>query len=188
MITTAEIHGGSVFKIGNDILVVQRMLGIKSGRAGMVKRLRVKNLITGQTSDVGLDSGEKFEEVPLDTLQMKLSYIDGDTYVFMEQETFEQYEISREELGDNAGYITPDDDFTVEMTFYEGKPVGMTLPTKIVRTITYCEPGVKGDTSGKTMKPAKLETGIEVAVPLFCEIGTKILVDTRDGSFVERAK
>jgi len=188
MITTAEIHGGSVFKMGNDILVVQRMLGIKQGRGGMVKRLRVKNLITGQTSDVGLDSGEKFEEVPLDTFQMKLSYIDGETYHFMEQTTFEQYEISKDDMGDNAGYISAEDDYDVEMIFYEGKPVGMNLPTKIVRTITYCEPGVKGDTSGKTLKPATVDTGIVVNVPLFCDMGTKILVDTRDGSFIERAK
>ncbi len=188
MLTTSQIHGGSVFKMGNDILVVQRMLGVKSGRAGMVKRLRVKNLLTGQTSDVGLDSGEKFEEVDLDLFQMKLSYIDGNTYVFMEQTSFEQYEISKEDLGDNAGYISPDDDVIVEMTFFEGKPVGMTLPTGVVRTITYCEPGIKGDTSGKSSKPATLDTGIEVGVPLFCEIGTKILLDTRDGSFIERAK
>jgi elongation factor P len=188
MITTSEIHGGSVFKMGNDILVVQRMLGIKSGRAGMVKRLRVKNLLTGQTSDVGLDSGEKFEEVDLDRNEMKLSYIDGDTYVFMDQNTFEQYEISKDDLGDNAGYISPDDDYTVEITFFEGKAVGMTLPTGVSRTITYCEPGVKGDTSGKTFKPATLDTGMEVTVPLFCDIGTKVLIDTRDGSFIERVK
>jgi elongation factor P len=188
MITTAEIHGGSVFKIGNDILVVQRMLGIKSGRNGMTKKLRVKNLLTGQTSDVGLDSGDKFEEVDLDLFQMKLSYIDGDTYVFMEQTSFEQFEISKDDLGDNAGYISPDDDFIVEMTFFEGKPVGMTLPTGVTRVITYCEPGVKGDTSGKTFKPATLDTGIEVSVPLFCDIGTKVLIDTRDGSFIERVK
>ncbi len=188
MLVTSQLRGGSVFKYGNDALIVQRMLGQKSGRAGMTTRLRVKNIVTGQTSDLALDSGEKFEEVILDLLKMKLSYIDGDTFVFMEQETFEQYELTKEDLGDNAGYITPDDDFPVEITFYEGKPVGIMLPTAIERTITYCEPGVKGDTSGKTFKPATLDTGIEVSVPLFCEIGTKVRIDTRDGSFIERVK
>lgn len=188
MLVTSQLRTGSVFKMGSDALIVQRMLGQKSGRAGMVTRLRVKNIVTGQTSDVGLDAGEKFEEVDLDIHQMKLSYVDGDTWVFMDQSSFEQYELSKDDVGDNAGYITPDDDMEVEITFYEGKPVGMTLPIAVERVITYCEPGVKGDTSGKTFKPATLDTGISVNVPLFCDIGTKIKLDTRDGSFIERAK
>ncbi|GAB1483405.1 elongation factor P [Treponema sp.] len=188
MVFTSQLKTGSVFKSGNDVLVVQRMLGQKSGRGSMVTKLRVKNLLTGQTSDLALDSTEKFEDITLDLLKMKLSYLDGDNYVFMEEETFEQYELSKEDLGDNVGYLSPEDDFPIEVTFYEGKPVGVTLPTSVDRTITYCEPGVKGDTSGKTFKPATLDTGIEVSVPLFCEIGTKVRIDTRDGSFVERVK
>ncbi len=188
MVVTSQLKTGSVFKSGNDVLIVQRMLGQKGGRAGIVTRMRVKNILTGQTSDLALDSGEKFEEVILDLHKMKLSYIDGDTFVFMEQETFEQYELTKEDLGDNAGYITPEDDFAVEITFYEGKPVGVVLPTAVERTIEYCEPGVKGDTSGKTFKPARLDSGIEAMVPLFCEIGTRVRIDTRDGSFIERVK
>ncbi len=188
MVVTSDLRTGSVFKSGNDALFVQRILGQKTGRGGMVTRFRVRNIVTGQTSDVALDAGEKFEEVDLDIHQMKLSYIDADTYVFMDQESFEQYELSKEDLGDNAGYISPDDDYEVEITFYEGKPVGVTLPILIERTITYCEPGVKGDTSGKATKTATLDTGFEVQVPLFCDIGTKIKLDTRDGSFAERSK
>lgn len=188
MLMTSDIKGGTVFKAGNDVVVVQRMLGIKGGRNGQVKRLRVKSILTGQTSELGLDMGEKFEDVSLDYHKMKLSYIDGETWVFMDQESFEQYELTKEDLGDAVGYITPEDDIEVEVAFYEGKPVGVTIPTLVVRTITYCEPGVKGDTSGKTFKPATLDTGIECNVPLFCDIGTKILLDTRDGTFSERAK
>ena len=188
MLMTSDIRGGTVFKNGNDVVVVQRMLGIKGGRNGQVKRLRVKNILTGQTSEVGLDMGEKFEEVHLDYHKMKLSYIDGDTWVFIDSESYEQHELSKDDLGDNVGYMTPDDDVEVEVAFYEGKPVAVTLPTQVVRTITYCEPGIKGDTSGKTFKPATLDTGIEVSVPLFCDTGTKIILDTRDGTFVERAK
>lgn len=170
-------------------LMVQRMLGQKSGRAGMVTRLRVKNIVSGQTQDLGLDAGEKFDDVDLDEKVMKLSYIDGDTYVFMDEETYEQLEMSKEDLGDNAGYVSPDDeDVTITITFYNEKPVGIKLPVNVTRKITYCEPGVKGNTSGKTTKPAKLDTGIEVMVPLFCNEGERIVIDTRDGSFVERAK
>jgi elongation factor P len=175
-----------------NALIVQKLLGQRSGRSGMVTNLRVKNLVTGQTMDLGLDAGEKFDEVDLDTHTTKLSYIDGEgdnaLYVFMDQETYEQFELPKSDLGDNAGYITPEDDVEIEITFYEGKPVGIVLPVNVTRTITYCEPGVKGDTSGKSLKPATLDTGIEVRVPLFINTDEKIVVDTRDGSFVERAK
>ncbi len=188
MLVTSQLRVGSIFKVGTDVLVVQRMLGQKGGRNGMVTKMRVKNLLTGGTSDLGLDSGEKFDEVDLDMHNMKLSYIDGETYVFLDQETFEQYELAKDDLGDNASYITPEDDFDVEITFYEGKPVGVVLPIAIDRTITYCEPGIKGDTSGTSTKPATLDSGYVVQVPLFCDIGTKIKLDTRDGSFQERVK
>jgi elongation factor P len=188
MLTTGEIKVGSAFMYNNAPLIVQRMLGQKSGRAGMVTRLRVKNIVTGQTQDLGLDAGEKFDDVDLDERIMKLSYIDGDNYVFMDQESFEQLEMSKEDLGDNAGYIVPEDDVDITITFYDGKPVGIKLPVNITRKITYCEPGVKGDTSGKSTKPATLDTGMIVQVPLFCNTDEKIVIDTRDGSFVERAK
>lgn len=168
--------------------IVQRMLGQKSGRAGMVTRLRVKNIVTGSTQDLGLDAGEKFDEVDLEEKTVKLSYIDGTTFHFMDQETYDDVALEKDDLGDNAGYISPDDDYDVAITFYQGKAVGANLPIKVVRTITYCEPGIKGDTSGKSTKPATLDTGMEVKVPLFCNTDDRIVIDTRDGSFVERAK
>lgn len=188
MIMTGDIRGGTVFKVGNDVVVVQKMLGIKGGRNGQVKRLRVRNILTGSTSELGLDMGEKFEDVSIEYHTMKPSYMDGDTWVFMDQESYEQHELTKEDLGEAAEYMLPDDDIEVEVGFYEGKAVSVTLPINIVRIITYCEPGIKGDTSGKSTKPATLDTGFEVQVPLFCDIGTKIVFDTRDGSFVERAK
>ena len=192
MFTTSQLRVGTAFMYEGNALIVQKLLGQRSGRSGMVTNLRVKNLVTGQTMDLGLDAGEKFDEVDLDTHTTKLSYIDGEgdnaLYVFMDQETYEQFELPKSDLGDNAGYITPEDDIEIEITFYEGKPVGIVLPVNVTRTITYCEPGVKGDTSGKSLKPATLDTGIEVRVPLFINSEERIVIDTRDGSFVERAK
>ena len=188
MLAASELKVGVVFMNGNDPMIVQRMLGNKSGRGSMVFRMRIKNIVTGQTMDAGFDSSEKFQEVDLDIHQVKLSYIDGDTYVFMDDETYEQFEIAKEDLGDNVNYIAAGDEFSVELTFFEGKPVGIKTPVQVVREITYCEPGVKGDTSGKASKAATLDTGFIVQVPLFCDIGTKIMLDTRDGSFTERAK
>ena len=188
MLMTNEIKVGTAFMFEGAPLIVQKMLGQKSGRQGMVTKLRVQNIDTGGTQDLGLDAGEKFEEVDLVEKNVRLSYIDGEYYHFMDQETYDDISLSKEYLGDNAGYISPDDEYDVKITYYNEKPVGVRLPVNVTRTITYCEPGVKGDTSGKSTKPATLDTGMEVKVPLFCNTEDRIVIDTRDGSFVERAK
>lgn len=188
MLMTNEIKVGTAFMYEGNPLIVQKMLGQKSGRQGMVTKLRVANIVTGSTQDLGLDAGEKFEEVELVEKNVKLSYIDGNDYHFMDQETYDDITLEKDYLGDNAGYISPDDDYDVKITYYNEKPVGVRLPIQVTRTITYCEPGIKGDTSGKSTKPATLDTGIEVKVPLFCDTDDRIVIDTRDGSFVERAK
>lgn len=185
---TNEIRVGTAFMYEGNPLMVQKMLGQKGGRQGMVTKLRVANIVTGSTMDLGLDAGEKFEEVELVEKNVKLSYIDGNDYHFMDQETYDDITLDKDYLGDNAGYISPDDDYDIKVTYYNEKPVGIRLPVNVTRTITYCEPGVKGDTSGKSTKPATLDTGMEVKVPLFCNTDDRIVIDTRDGSFVERAK
>lgn len=188
MLMTNEIKVGTAFMYEGTPLIVQKMLGQKSGRQGMVTKLRVANIVTGGTQDLGLDAGEKFDEVELIEKNVKLSYIDGNDYHFMDQETYDDITLGKDYLGDNAGYISPDDDYEVKITYYNERPVGVRLPIQVVRKITYCEPGIKGDTSGKSTKPATLDTGIEVKVPLFCSTDDRIVIDTRDGSFVERAK
>lgn len=188
MLAASQLRTGIVFMNGNEPMIVQRMLGNKSGRGSMVYRMRIKNIVTGQTMDAGFDSSEKFQEADLDLHKVKLSYVDGDTYFFMEEETYEQFEIQKEDLGDNVNYLMAGDEFILELTFFNEKPVGVSLPILVLRTITYCEPGIRGDTSGKSTKSAMLDSGYEVQVPLFCDIGTKILLDTRDGTFSERAK
>ena len=187
MLMTSQLKVGTAFMYEGSPLIVQKMLGQRSGRAGMVTNLRVQNLVTKSTMDLGIDAGEKFDEVDLEAHVTKLSYIDGDTYVFMDQETYEQFELPKENLGDYAGYITPEDDLEIKLTFYEGKPVGIDLPVQVVRTVTYTEPGVKGDTSGKSLKPATIDTGIEVRVPLFINEGDMIRIDTRTCEYMERA-
>ncbi len=188
MLMTNEIRVGTAFMYEGNPLIVQKLLGQKGGRQGMVTNLRVQNIVTGSTMQLGLDAGEKFEEVELVKKTVKLSYIDGSEYHFMDQETYDDIMLDKDYLGDNAGYISPDDDYEVSVTYYNDRPVGVVLPVNVTRTITYCEPGVKGDTSGKSTKPATLDTGMEVKVPLFCNTDDRIVIDTRDGSFVERAK
>ena len=177
MLMTNEIRVGTAFMYEGSPLIVQKLLGQKGGRQGMVTNLRVQNIVTGSTMQLGLVKKT-----------VKLSYIDGNEYHFMDQETYDDIMLDKDYLGDNAGYISPDDDYEVSVTYYNDKPVGVVLPVNVTRTITYCEPGVKGDTSGKSTKPATLDTGMEVKVPLFCNTDDRIVIDTRDGSFVERAK
>ena len=192
-IATNEIKVGTAFMCGSEPLIVQKKLVQKGGRQGITVNLRVKNIVTGSTKDLGVDAGDKFDEIELEKKAVKLSYVDGEDYHFMD-ENYEDVVLTKEDLGDNAGYLKPseaegdDDDYSLEVTYYEGKAVGVDLPIKITRKITYCEPGIKGDTSGKSSKPATLDTGIEVMVPLFCNTEDRIVIDTRDGSFVERAK
>lgn len=194
MLMTSELKVGTAFYYENDKKVkepyiVQKFLRQVSGRQGMTTFFRVQNLVTKSTMEVGLDAGVKFDEVELDKRTTALSYIEGGTnYVFMDQETYEQFELSAEQLGDYTGYLVEGEEIPVEITFYEGNPVGIVLPVENRRKVKYTEPGVKGDTSGKSLKPATLDTGIEVRVPLFVNIDDEIIVDTRDGSFIERAK
>ena len=118
MLMTNEIKVGTAFMYEGAPLIVQKMLGQKSGRQGMVTKLRVANIVTGGTQDLGLDAGEKFEEVELVEKNVKLSYIDGNDYHFMDQETYDDITLEKDYLGDNAGYISPDDDYEVKVTYY----------------------------------------------------------------------
>ena len=160
-------------KVGDKVVVIA---GSSKGKEGKItKTFKDENKVI-------------VEGVNIVKKTVKLSYIDGNEYHFMDQETYDDIMLDEDYLGDNAGYISPDDDYEVSVTYYNDKPVGVVLPVNVTRTITYCEPGVKGDTSGKSTKPATLDTGMEVKVPLFCNTDDRIVIDTRDGSFVERAK
>jgi len=186
MITASELKVGTVFKSGTEVLVVQRLDGTKTGRNMSVTQLRVKNLLTGVTAAAAYRLSDTFEEIELDVKKMNFQYSTGDSYAFMDNDTYEQSEIDKEDLGDAPNYMAEGMD--VEIVFYEEKPVSVKLPILVDRQIAYCEPGVKGDTSGRSLKPAKLDTGFEIMVPIFCDQGEWIRVDTRDGSYKERVK
>jgi elongation factor P len=180
-----DVRAGAVVLLkGNPTLITKAEFS-KSGRNASVMKYKFKNLITGSASEGVYKTDDKFEEIILDRAQVKYSYKDGDNYVFMDG-NFNQYEISAEFLEDTLKYL--EDDMECEIVFYEGNPLSIELPTKIVREIVYTEPAVKGDTSGKVMKLGKLATGHEISIPAFIEIGEKIEIDTRTDEYVSRAK
>lgn len=183
MKTAQELRVGNVVMVGKDPLVVQKADYNKSGRNSAVVKLKFKNLLTGSASESVYKADEKFEVVQLDRHECTYSYFGDPMYVFMDQE-YNQYEIEADSMGDALNYL--EEAMPVEVVFYDGRAISVELPTTIVREITYTEPAVRGDTSGKVTKPAKINTGYELNVPLFCAIGDKIEIDTRTNEYRSR--
>ena len=186
MKTAQELRAGNVFMVGNDPMVVQKSEYNKSGRNSAVVKMKLKNLLSGAATESVYKADEKFDVVVLDRKQCNYSYFADPMYVFMDQE-FEQYEIEVENMGDALNYIVDGMEDICEVTFYNGKAISVEMPTMVVREVEYTEPAVKGDTSGKVMKPARLVGGAEISVPAFVENGDKIEIDTRTNEFRKRA-
>ena len=184
MKTAQELRAGNVVKIGNEAMVVLKADYNKSGRNSAVVKLKMKNLLTGSGQETVYKADDKFDVVILERREVTFSYFADPMYTFMDGD-YNQYEVDAENMGDALNYV--EDGMACEVVFYEGRAISVELPNSVVREITYTEPGVKGDTSGKVLKPAKINTGYEVSVPLFCEIGDKIEIDTRTGEFKKRA-
>ncbi|MCL2162639.1 MAG: elongation factor P, partial [Betaproteobacteria bacterium] len=148
-------------------------------------KMKLKNLLTGTPAESVYKADDKFEIVILDRKEVSYSYFADPMYVFMDGE-YNQYEIESENMTDALKYL--EDGLMCEVVFYNGKAISVELPNSVVREVTYTEPAVKGDTSGKVMKPARLSTGFEVQVPAFVEIGDKIEIDTRTDEYRNRVK
>jgi elongation factor P len=185
MKTAQELRAGNVIMVGKNPLVVQRAEYNKSGRNASVVKMKLKNLLSGSVSETVYRADEKFEVVMLERREVTYSYYADPSYVFLDAE-FNQYEVDRESMGDALNYL--DDGMECEVVLFDGRPISVELPQTVVREIAYTEPAVRGDTSGKVLKPARLKTGFEVQVPLFCNTGDKIEIDTRTGEYRSRTK
>lgn len=185
MKTAQEIRAGQVIMVGNDPMVVLKAEFNKSGRNAAVVKMKMKNLLTNAGMETVYRADDKFETVILETKDVTYSYFADPMYVFMDEE-YNQYEIEAENMTDALKYL--EDGMACQVTFYNGKAISVDLPTTVVREIVYTEPAAKGDTSGKVMKMAKLNTGYEISVPAFVEIGDKIEIDTRTDEYRARAK
>ena len=179
MKTAQELRVGNVFMVGNDPMVV------KSGRNASVVKMKMKNLLTGSPTETVYRADDKFDVVMLDRKEVNYSYFADPLYVFMDAE-YNQYEIEGECMADALSFL--EEAMPCEVVFYEGKAISVELPNSLVREVIYTEPAVKGDTSGKVMKPARLSTGFELPVPAFVEIGDKIEIDTRTNEYRARVK
>jgi elongation factor P len=180
-----ELRAGNVIMVGKNPMVVQRAEYNKGGRNSAVMKMKLRNLLTGGVSEVVYKADEKLENLVLDRRELTYSYFAEPSYVFMDAE-YNQYEADKENMGDALNYL--EEGLPCQVVFYDDRAISVELPNTVVREITYTEPAVRGDTSGKVLKPAKIATGFEVRVPLFCAIGDKIEIDTRTGEYLSRIK
>ena len=180
-----EVRAGNVIMVGKDALVVLKADFSKSGRNASVVKMKLKNLLSGAGSETVYRADEKFEMVNLDRKDVTYSYFSDPFYVFMDSE-FNQFEVDAENMGDAINYL--EEGMPAEVTIYNDRPISVDIPQTVVREIIYTEPAIRGDTSGKVMKPAKLKTGFEIPVPLFCATGDRIEIDTRTNEYRSRSK
>ena len=178
-----EVRAGNVIMVGSNPMVVQKAEFSKSGRNASVVKMKLKNLLSSGGTETIYRADEKFDVIQLDKKAVTYSYFADPMYVFMDDE-FNQYDVEKDNIVDALPYL--EDGLACELTFYEGRAISIELPTSVVREVSYTEPAVKGDTSGKVMKPAKIASGFEVAVPLFVSTGDRIEIDTRTGEYRRR--
>lgn len=185
MISAGDLRKGRKFMFeGNPYFVVDFM-HVKMGRGRPHIKTKMKNLLTGQVIEKSFLTTESFVEPDLEDRQMQFLYSRGEEYFFMDSSTFDQVTVEADTLGDTKWYLKENHEYSVSV--YEGNPIGVELPASVILTVTESEPGAKGDTVSNVMKPARVETGFEVKVPMFVKEGDKIKIDTRSGAYIERA-
>ncbi len=185
MATTNDLKNGMVLVIDGQLWSVVEFLHVKPGKGPAFVRTKLKNVLSGKTVDKTFNAGVKVETATVDRRDMQYVYQDGADYVFMDTSTYDQLTVPGDIVGDSANFLLEGQNVTVAM--HEGQVLYLDLPASVVLEITYTEPGLQGDRSSAGTKPATVETGYEIQVPLFLDTGTKVKVDTRTGEYLGRA-
>ncbi|HET6729466.1 MAG TPA: elongation factor P [Jiangellaceae bacterium] len=185
MATTNDLRNGLVLNLDGHLWTVVEFQHVKPGKGGAFVRTKLKNVLSGKVVDKTFNAGVKVETANVDRRVMQYLYRDGSEFVFMDAQSYEQIHIGSATVGDAVHFMLENQDATVGL--HDGAPLFVELPTSVVLAVKYTEPGLQGDRSTGGTKPARLETGYEIAVPLFITSGEKVKVDTRDGSYLGRA-
>ena len=181
-----EIRAGNVIMQGKDPMVVLKTEYSRGGRGAATVRMKMKSLLSGFGAETVFKADDKMDQIILDKKECTYSYFADPMYVFMDTE-YNQYEVEQDSMGDALNYI--DEGMPCDVVFYDGRAISVEMPTSVVREVEYTEPAVKGDTSGKVMKPARIKpTGFEIPVPAFVDIGDRIEIDTRTAEYRSRVK
>ena len=184
MATTNDIKNGSVLSIDGQLWSVVEFQHVKPGKGGAFVRTKMKNVMSGKVVDRTFNAGTKIDFATVDRRDFQYLYKDGNDFVFMDTSDYDQVTIPATVVGDAANFMLENQ--TVTIATNEGEPLYVELPTSVVLEVTYTEPGLQGDRSSAGTKPATLETGYEIQVPLFLETGTRVKVDTRTGDYLGR--
>lgn len=184
MISAGEFRNGATFEMDGKVYKVVEFQHVKPGKGAAFVRTKLKDVINGNVLERTFNPTEKMPKAQIDRQDMQYLYNDGEMYYFMDNTTYEQLPLTKDELGDTLNYLT--DNMEVKVLSYKGKVFGVEPPLFVELEITYTEPGFKGDTSTGATKPATTETGYVVNVPLFVNIGDRIRIDTRTGDYMER--
>jgi len=186
MLSLNEIKTGTIIKFNDKPYEVQWVEHTKLGRGGAILRTKIKDLISGSIIEKTFKGNEKIEDAYLERKKHQYLYSEGNNFYFMNPENFEQITIEKANIGENSRYLK--EGIKAEILFYENMPITINLPIKMNFKVTYTEPGLRGDTKSSTsLKPAKIDTGAEINVPLFIKTDDMITIDTRTGKYVERA-
>ena len=186
MATTNDLKNGLVLNLDGQLWSVVEFQHVKPGKGGAFVRTKLKNVLSGKVVDKTFNAGVKVETANVDKRGMQFSYMDGEYFVFMDMDTYDQLHVDRKTVGDAANFLL--EGFEAVVAMYEGSCLYVELPTAVELVIEHTEPGVQGDRSTGGSKPATLETGHTIQVPLFITTGEKVKVDTRDSSYLGRVK
>ena len=184
MYSTGDFRRGLKIEVDATPYSIAEFQHVKPGKGGAFVRTKLKNLLTGGVVDKTFRAGEKVEKPDLEEKTMQYLYLEGNQYYFMDNETYEQTFLTQEQLGDNKNFLQ--ENVTVAILYYRGKPIGVEPPIFVELEVTKTEPGIRGDTASGGSKPATLETGATIQVPLFVNEGDKVKLDTRTGEYIER--
>ena len=185
-ITAGDFRNGKTFEMDGKVMQVVEFQHVKPGKGAAFVRTKMRNVVTGAVTETSFNPTAKFEEAFVDRRDMAYSYNDGDLYYFMDQETFDMVPLNKELLGDAFRFIT--ENTVCKVLSYKGSVFGLACPNFMDLEVTETEPGLAGNTATNTLKPATVETGAEVKVPLFINVGDKITIDTRTGEYLSRCK
>jgi len=185
VISVNDLRNGMTIEMDGTVYQVIEFLHVKPGKGAAFVRTKLKNILTGATIETTFRAGEKVEQANVDRREYQFLYADQGVWVFMNNETFEQIELTEEQVGNAPNFLL--ENMTVQIASWKGQVIGVDLPNTVELKVVETEPGFKGDTATGTYKPAKLETGYVVQVPLFVNTGDVIKVDTRTGEYLSRA-
>ena len=183
-ISTNDFKTGMTLELDNGLFSVVEFQHVKPGKGGAFVRTKIRNLRSGAVIDRTFNAGVKVEQAIVDKHDMQFLYASGEQYVFMDTESYEQMEVAPAALGDAADYLV--EGMTAIISMYNGEIIGVEIPASVELTVAKTEPGIQGDRVSGARKPAELETGKVIQVPLFVEIGDKVRVDTRSGDYITR--